>query len=526
METQLQMRRNVEQMHQTADELDSWLGDIGKRDASLRGKAVPTGGRAKVTAGDETDEEEEAREIEEAKEELRQERLRQETAAAETKGEGAMSAKKAAKAPQTHAQKYGQWDQYDADEVVRGIEEKEADQERLRKEVVRLENRRAQSKARKAAAAASAAAEALRLQGNEAFGAARYEEAVGKYTDALVHMPRSATLYANRALGLLKLHAYAEAEEDCDAALLIEPAHVKALLRRAQARHAGAKYDSALEDLERALEVEPRNSAARALMSECRRFKTLATPRPKAPLVKVAVEEVEHDPDNDDDAFVLALAEEPPSGLPNGDRSPTSSAASSAATSTASASSTDSADVAEGAGEVDGGTATEKSAAGGESVKAGGRRPTAGGGSAAAAGRARAVPTAAPTAESFALPSSLADMERGWRSLRGSPDEWAAWVGRIDPSAMINLFRTSLPADLFSAILVALDTYLSHSDPTRTLAILRALTSAGRFSILTMCLDKADRLAIDAVNIRLIEAQGRGEIPPDENLEALRKQYE
>ena len=55
-----------------------------------------------------------------------------------------------------------------------------------------------------AAAAASAAAEALRLQGNDAFGAARYEEAVGLYTDALGHAPRSAALYANRALALLK----------------------------------------------------------------------------------------------------------------------------------------------------------------------------------------------------------------------------------------------------------------------------------------------------------------------------------
>ncbi len=50
------------------------------------------------------------------------------------------------------------------------------------------------------------------------------------------------------ALALLKLHAHAEAEEDCDASLLLDAGFVKARLRRAQARHAAANYDGALED--------------------------------------------------------------------------------------------------------------------------------------------------------------------------------------------------------------------------------------------------------------------------------------
>ena len=35
------MRRNVEQIHSTIGELDGWLGDIGKRDAKLRGMDAP-----------------------------------------------------------------------------------------------------------------------------------------------------------------------------------------------------------------------------------------------------------------------------------------------------------------------------------------------------------------------------------------------------------------------------------------------------------------------------------------------------
>ena len=41
----------------------------------------------------------------------------------------------------------------------------------------------------------------------------------------------------------------------------------KALLRRAQARHAREDYDGALSDLEAALEKEPKNGGARSLMT-------------------------------------------------------------------------------------------------------------------------------------------------------------------------------------------------------------------------------------------------------------------
>jgi tetratricopeptide (TPR) repeat protein len=511
-EVQLQMRRNIEQMHAAAEDLDSWLGDIGKRDASLRGKAAPGNGAS--AADDETDEEEEAREIEAAKQELRELAAAQEAAAmqaAEQPGSGggggrsdAPAAKK--KGPLTHAQKYGQWDKYDAEGVVKQLEEREAEQERLRKEVVRLENQRAQSRARKAAAAAAAASDALKAQGNEAFGAARYEEAVGLYTDALGHAPHSSVLYSNRALALLKLHAYAEAEEDCDAALLVDGTAVKAWLRRAQSRHAQSNYEGALEDLERALDLEPRNSAARTLMAECRRLKALATPKPKPVMTRVAVEEVEYDPDNDGDPFVEALAAQVAhaDGEANGEAAvpppPKPEAGEGASMSSA---------VAEGGD--------------GAKQDSGGQTPHA---KASESVAARPRPVATPTAESFALPATLADVERAWRSLRATPAEFAAYVRRVEPERMRSLFKSNLPSEVFSAILAALDAHISLDDAPRTLAIMRALTSAGRFSILTMCLEKADRKAIDDVNIRLIEAQGRGEIGADEDLGALRKAYE
>ena len=521
---QLQMRRNVEKMHETIGELDSWLGDIGKRDAQLRGVAAPTGsGKRGGVADDDTDEEEEARAIEEAKEELRKLALQQNAEAAAIGKPDAMAKSSGSggsggsggggggkKGPLTHAQKYGQWERFDADAIVEQIDKTEAEREQLRKEVVRLENRRLQSQERKKAAAAAAASEALRLQGNEAFSAARYEEAVGLYTDALGHTPRSAVLYANRALALLKLHAHAEAEEDCDAALLIEPANVKALLRRAQARHATEQYDHALADLESALEHEPRNAAARSLMAECRRLKSLQVPRPKPTLTKLSIEQVEHDADNDGDAFVLALAPPPP---PEDATHRITAAPSRAIAGAAAAALSEH---------------PASSSASTEAVAASTAEPVAtatGGASTSTMRPPRVLSSAVPTADSFPLPTTLAEVERAWRSLRSDRAEFAAYVRRVEPSRFESLFRNNLPAELFSALLAALDGHFAPEEAPRILAIMRALTTAGRFSILTMCLDKPDQKAIDSLNIKLIEAQGRGDLPADEDLETMRKAY-
>ena len=514
VEMQMQMRRNVEQMHQTAADLEDFIGEIGKRDANLRGVA-PTGSGAKGGKNEEEEEEEERREIEEAKAELR--RLSAEQDEAQKKQEKAAGEKKKKTGALTHNQKYANWEAFDADGIVTKMEEREADAERLRKEVVRLENARAQAKARKEAAMAAAASDALKLQGNDAFGAARYEEAVGLYTDALGHAPRNGVLYANRALALLKLHAHAEAEEDCDAALLLDPSNVKAMLRRAQARHATEQYDLALEDLEAALEREPKNAGARSLMAECRRLKAAATPKPKPKLVPITIEACKHDPDNDDDPFVNTLAPLTPPPPP---QQPVKVTAETAATNEAAVVDISGAEASTAGGAADGSSA---SADGASTAAAAASKAAA---ASTASKVARALPSATPTADSFGTPSTLAEMERAWRSLRNTPDEFALLVRRVEPERMKSLFKASLPAELFSAILTSLDTHFFPEHAAQAYEVLRALTSAGRFSILTMCLDKADTKALGSIFAKLEENKEVG-LPEDAAaaLPALKKQY-
>lgn len=86
-----------------------------------------------------------------------------------------------------------------------------------------------------AADPAQAVAEARKEDGNAAFRAGRYEEAVRHYSAAAQLYPRCAVYYANRAMAYLKLGSYGAAEADCDEALKLELS-AKALLRRASAR--------------------------------------------------------------------------------------------------------------------------------------------------------------------------------------------------------------------------------------------------------------------------------------------------
>lgn len=56
---------------------------------------------------------------------------------------------------------------------------------------------------------------------------------------------------------LPQLKEFGKAEADCDAALRLDPRHVKSLQRRAAARNALGKHRAALGDLQAAAEIDP-----------------------------------------------------------------------------------------------------------------------------------------------------------------------------------------------------------------------------------------------------------------------------
>lgn len=121
-----------------------------------------------------------------------------------------------------------------------------------------------------AAAAATAAAthatedtpDGLRERGNEAFKTGDFARAEELYS-ASVGKRETVEALANRALARIKLGRLKDAETDCSRVLLLQPNHVKALIRRGNARSLMGAHHAALEDFRKAEELEPNNALLR-----------------------------------------------------------------------------------------------------------------------------------------------------------------------------------------------------------------------------------------------------------------------
>ncbi|EOD19065.1 tetratricopeptide repeat protein [Emiliania huxleyi CCMP1516] len=130
-------------------------------------------------------------------------------------------------------------------------------------------------------AAARALAEALlsKEQGNTAFGAGEYVEALEYYSDAIDAVTdecaERAVFYGNRAACYARLGEHQNAVADCSAALALRPGYVKVLLRRAKAREALDEPSEAAEDMRSVAEQAPSGSKER-------REATAALPRLEA----------------------------------------------------------------------------------------------------------------------------------------------------------------------------------------------------------------------------------------------------
>ncbi|XP_077017695.1 peptidyl-prolyl cis-trans isomerase FKBP5 [Tamandua tetradactyla] len=77
--------------------------------------------------------------------------------------------------------------------------------------------------------------------------------------------------FLNLAMCYLKLREYTKAVECCDKALVLDSANEKGLYRRGEAQLLMNEFDSAREDFEKVLEVNPQNKAARMQISTCQK---------------------------------------------------------------------------------------------------------------------------------------------------------------------------------------------------------------------------------------------------------------
>ncbi|XP_010019769.1 PREDICTED: sperm-associated antigen 1 [Nestor notabilis] len=104
-------------------------------------------------------------------------------------------------------------------------------------------------------------------KGNEAFASGDYVEAVTYYTRSISVIPTAAA-YNNKAQAEIKLQDWDSALQDCEKVLDMEPGNIKALMRRATVHRQLQNYQAAIEDLNRVLRVEPENAIAKKNLLE------------------------------------------------------------------------------------------------------------------------------------------------------------------------------------------------------------------------------------------------------------------
>ncbi|XP_020944704.1 sperm-associated antigen 1 isoform X1 [Sus scrofa] len=138
-------------------------------------------------------------------------------------------------------------------------------------------------------------------KGNEAFNSGDYEEAVMYYTRSISVLPTVAA-YNNRAQAELKLQNWNSAFQDCEKVLQLEPGNLKALLRRATTYKHQNKLQEAIEDLNKVLAVEPANELAKKTLSEVERDLKISKPASKAQTKgkRMMIQEIENSEDEDE----------------------------------------------------------------------------------------------------------------------------------------------------------------------------------------------------------------------------------
>ena len=99
-------------------------------------------------------------------------------------------------------------------------------------------------------------AEDWKKDGNKAFTAKKYEEAVRCYSESIKLNPNDHSYYSNRATSYYNLNQFLKCISDCQACVNIKKNFTKALRRKALACHQILRFSQAVSTLKQALEFE------------------------------------------------------------------------------------------------------------------------------------------------------------------------------------------------------------------------------------------------------------------------------
>lgn len=146
--------------------------------------------------------------------------------------------------------------------------------------------RNADKSAKASAKAGMSRSELLKSEGNVLFKAARFEDAIAKYTKAIdccesLDSEIAITILNNRAACNQQLSNFSAVVDDTTMVLDSQPSNIKALLRRALAFEGLERYRTALSDVRQVLVQDPRHPVANQLQHRLgQTVRTLKAERP------------------------------------------------------------------------------------------------------------------------------------------------------------------------------------------------------------------------------------------------------
>ncbi|XP_023671049.1 RNA polymerase II-associated protein 3 [Paramormyrops kingsleyae] len=229
IELQLQMRQNAEELHDFIRDLDSWENDIKKKDEELRSESSDHIQKQNLPPVRNKD--------------YKKQKTNNNVASTITKNDQK-------KETRIKSYDYQSWEKFDADKELEMLDkdvspvESESDSEETGIHIDREQ------------------ALAEKEKGNQMFKEGKFDDAIDCYTRGMSADPYSPVLPTNRATCFLKLKKYAVAESDCNLAIALDRNYAKAYTRRGAARFALKKLESALEDYEMVLKLDPENHEA------------------------------------------------------------------------------------------------------------------------------------------------------------------------------------------------------------------------------------------------------------------------
>ncbi|CAK9881779.1 unnamed protein product [Sphagnum jensenii] len=339
--------------------------------------------------------------------------------------------------------------------------------------------------------------------GNKYFKEGKYVQAIDCYSRSIALQP-TAVAFANRAMALLKIRRYADAEVDCTEAIELDDHYTKAYSRRGTARKELKKYLASVEDFEFALRLEPENKELRKQYIEAKEtyekelltsIQEPPTSAPANPLVglnpadkssRSPVEQMKsalpasgqsvlHPNSNPLHPNLSGILETPPAPSPV--TSPPNASVSVPTVST-SPSVTKSSTKMEGpnkqAKRVDSALAAEVVLS-----------------TQAAAARAAANVTAG-LGKNLVSPKTSYEFEAVWKGLSGNRSSQAHLLKIMDPLSLPKLFKDSLGAPLLMEIIQSLPLLL-QDNAGLVVNILENLSKVGRFSMTVMFLTVKDK---------------------------------